>query len=340
LTTLFDRSEPGPESEQLRAEIAADRHADIIYALRDGKVIPSAAKRLAEARDGRAPWISTLTPAELLIARSHGITPIATVSATCWLQCDFSPTEGHMEGWDMALRRLGEEAKAAGANAVLDVKMRTIPLSIKNCMDFTLVGTAAKVKGLSPSVDPIIATVPALEFVKLLEADIVPTGIAVGANCQWLSDTLKLTDFAWLGAIDFECAPLSGVLKEAQKQAQDVLRNKARNMGTGVLAHVHRSDVFEVEPECVTDAAAEPMSKLRAWPGRIARGFTEEEEPPPLFLARYIVVATTVDVPQALNGLPHDFQFVVDLRAGKTPLKGNNTKHHQSYALNDQEGAI
>ena len=76
----------------------------------------------------------------------------------------------------------------AGANVVLDVKMRTIPLGVENSMDFTLVGTAAWVEGMPPSDDPIVATVPALEFVKLLEADIVPTGIAVGAQYNWLND--------------------------------------------------------------------------------------------------------------------------------------------------------
>src|ERR1700756_447432 len=41
---------------------------------------------------------------------------------------------------------------------------------------------------LAPSNDPIVATVPALEFVKLLEADVVPTGIAVGVHYEWLKD--------------------------------------------------------------------------------------------------------------------------------------------------------
>jgi hypothetical protein len=64
-------------------------------------------------------------------------------------------------------------------------------------MDFTLVGTAAYVVGLAPSHDPIVATVPALEFVKLLEADVVPTGIAVGAHYEWL-------DGWWVGPANLQ----------------------------------------------------------------------------------------------------------------------------------------
>jgi hypothetical protein len=62
------------------------------------------------------------------------------------------------------------------------------PFPIEISMDVTLVGTAVHVEGLAPSDDPIVATVPALEFVKLLEADVVPTGIAVGVHYEWLKD--------------------------------------------------------------------------------------------------------------------------------------------------------
>jgi hypothetical protein len=35
----------------------------------------------------------------------------------------------------------------------------------------------------------------------------------------------------------------------------------------------------------------------------------------------------------------HDIRMVVDMHAGGTPLTGT-TRHHQSYATNDEEGAI
>ena len=60
-------------------------------------------------------------------------------------------------------------------------------------MDFTLIGTAVYVEGLPPSVEPIVATVPALEFVKLLEADVVPTGIAIGALLRMAAELLRST---------------------------------------------------------------------------------------------------------------------------------------------------
>ena len=158
---IFDFLKPPSPEERERQAVRERRLAEMTAFLQNGALPSDMQARLQGARTGRAPWTSTLTPAELLIARTHGLRQIATVSATCWLHYGWSWTLGHSQGWETALRRLLEEAKAAGANAVLDVKMRTIPLGIESSMDFTLVGTAVKIDGLPPSSDPIVATVPA-----------------------------------------------------------------------------------------------------------------------------------------------------------------------------------
>ena len=155
---LFDLfKSPSPEAQAQQAT-SAQRQTDILESLRSGSVPASTRIRLEAARSGSSPWIATLTPAELFITRSHGIRPIASVSATCWLHYGWSWTLGHSQGWETALRRLREEAKAAGANAVLDVKMRTIPLGVESSMDFTLVGTGVKIDGCrqvqTPSLPP------------------------------------------------------------------------------------------------------------------------------------------------------------------------------------------
>jgi uncharacterized protein YbjQ (UPF0145 family) len=271
--------------------------------------VPTAIRtRLQSTRAGTLPWIATLTPAELAIARSHGFRPIAAVSATCWLHYGWSWTQGHSQGWGVALRRLREEAYAAGANVVLDVKMRTIPLGTQDSMDFTLVGTAAYVEGLPPSGEPIVATVPAFEFMKLLEADIVPTGIAVGAHYEWMTDWRGNSRMTWMGNI--ESPQLSELWQRVRERAHQDLRANARSLGNGVLAHVNFSQSFEREDE--------------------KRGRQ--------FLARHIVVATTVDARPATT-IRHKVNMVVDLHAGATPLTGT-TSHHQSYGSNESEGAI
>jgi Putative heavy-metal-binding len=303
------------------------RVADIQAALREGRVPSATLARLQATRGGRLPWVATLTPAELLAVRSHGLRPIAAIAATCWMHYGWSWTEGHAQGWKTALARLKEEAFMAGANAVLDVKMRTIRLGVEHSMDFTLVGTAAWVDGMPPSDDPIVATVPTLEFVKLLEANIVPTGIAVGAHYEWLSDTYGGTRQTFAGNV--ETSVLSQFWERIRQRAHAELRRNAAGQGNGVLAHVNFGQMFKVEAD----------------------------KQPPRFLGRQIVVATTVDAPtpskpgnmpwgappwgesKARPAVPHEIGMVVDLHAGRTPLTGR-ARHHQSYGSNEQEGAI
>jgi len=298
------------------------RVADIQAALRAGRVPSATLARLEATRDGRMPWVATLTPAELLSVRSHGLRPLAAIAATCWMHYGWSWTEGHAQGWNAALARLKEEAKAVGANAVLDVKMRTIPLGIENSMDFTLIGTAARVEGMPPSNDPIVATVPALEFVKLLEADIVPTGIAVGAQYDWLNDWAGNTNQIYAGNV--ETTVLSQFWERIRQRAHAELRRNAAGQGNGVLAHVNFGQLFRIEAN-------------------------DQRQ----FLGRQIVVATTVDTPRrgkAAGGpwdngpkagpaIPHDIGIVVDMHAGGTPLTGR-ARHHQSYGSNERDGAI
>ena len=306
---IFDRFK-GPDAETLAArERAAARHAEILDALQAGRLPAQMRDRLEGARGGALPWIATLTPSELLIVRSHGLRPIAAVSATCWLHYGFSWTEGHAEGWETALRRLRQEAQAAGANAVLDVKMRTLPIHISDSMDFSLIGTAVRVEGLPPSPEPIVATVPALEFVQLLEADVVPTGIAIGAHFEWMTDWRRnATGQGWWNN---EARQLSMLWEEVRQRAHADLRQRARARGNGVLAHLNFSQMFEREGG---------------------------ENQPRQFLARHIVVATTVDARRGIP-IPHDIKMVVDVHAGETPLTGT-APHHQSYATNEVEGAI
>jgi hypothetical protein len=297
-------------SEDVAAQRAASaaRVADIQQSLKSGNVPNVIKSRLDLVRSGTLPWMASLTPAELMIVRSHGLRPIATISATCWLHYGWSWTKGHSDGWMKALSRLKEEAHAAGANAVLDVKMRTVPLGVENSMDFTLIGTAVYVEGLPPSGDPIVATVPALEFVKLLEADVVPTGIAVGADYEWMPDWRGNATMTWYGNI--ESQQLSLLWERVRTRAHQDLRSNAQSQGNGVLAHLSFSQSFERE----------------------GQGKVKE------YLARYIVIATTVDAKRA-TAFPHEFKMVVDLHAGDTPLTGTK-RHHESYKSNESEGAI
>jgi hypothetical protein len=148
-----------------------------------------------------------------------------------------------------------------------------------------------------------------LEFVKLLEADVVPTGIAVGAAYEWLTDWQRNAAQAWMGNI--EASKLSQLWNRVRHRSYIELKKNAQERGNGVLAHIDFSQMFEVEGG---------------------------ENRPKRYLGRHIVVATTVDARRGAP-FPHEITMAVDMHAGGTPLVGT-TRHHQSYALNDEEGAI
>ena len=277
-------------------------------------------ERLDAAAKGRLPWLSTMTPAELRLARSHGIKPIATVSGTCWYQYGRSWTEGHAAGWRAALQRLRAEAMACGANAVVDVKMRTVHTDLGANMDYTLLGTAVRMEGLPASPDPVVATVPALEFVRLLEMGIVPVGLAVGARFEWLVDyngayggRSNYGGLANSAAAMWVNRPLTGLgnfWEQIRRDAHAELRADAAKQGTGVLAHTHF--------------------------GQLLR--QEVDKQPDRYLGRHIVIGTVVDARRG-DGVPHHIRTVVDMRDELSPLL-NETRGPAATDLHDREGGI
>ena len=275
--------------------------------------------RLRDAGSGRVPWMSTMTPAELLLSRSHGLRPVATVSGTCWYHYGRSWTEGHAEGWHLALGRMRQEAAAAGANAVVDVKLRTVALpGTGDSMDYTVVGTAVKLDGLPPSADPVVATVPAIAFVRLLEAGIVPTGVAIGARYDWLTLGSGGTQGSWSAALgtwggNGELGAVSRFWEEIRRQAVADLRRDTARLGDGVLAHTHFAQLLKPEAP---------------------------ENQPVQILGRHIVLGTAVQC-RGRNPVPHDITPVVDMRDALSPLHGEAPHGHTVYgAQKDEEGAI
>jgi uncharacterized protein YbjQ (UPF0145 family) len=312
-----DGLSPQQRAERIEAwEIALDR---------DG--LPQfVTERLRGAAAGSGAWVATMTPAELLLARTHGIRPIATVSGTCWFHYGQSWTEGHAQGWHEALDRIGREAVAAGANAVVDVRLRTLRHSFGASMDFTLIGTAVRIEGLAASPHPVIATVAALEFVRLLEADIVPVGIAVGARFDWLGDPFGGSGWGggdWTALSDiqvklrsFQSIPimtLTNFWEGIRRAAHQDLRSKVAEQGNGVLAHTHF--------------------------GQLLR--RERDKQPPAYLGRHIVIGTVVDAkPRA--PVPHGIEMVIDMRDSGSPLREPDAPRHSSYEndVMDEEGGI
>jgi hypothetical protein len=254
--------------------------------------------------------VATMSPAELRLARTHGMRPLAWPSVQLQPKWYQQVPDTMARGWDIALDRIRQEAVAVGANAIVDVRLRTIRQTVADSMDFTLLGTAIRLEHLPPSPDPVIATVPALEFVRLVEAGIVPVGIAVGAQYEWLDGQTFQQPSLLMG--NQPLSTLSQFWERIRRRAHAELRANARAQGNGVLAHVQFGQLLK----------------------------RERDKQPPLYLGRHIVVGTVIDARRG-DGVKHPIHTVVDMRDDQSPLTRDAAPRHNAYdATHEQEGAI
>ncbi|MGH7039626.1 MAG: hypothetical protein ACREE1_15970, partial [Stellaceae bacterium] len=80
----FDRIKTGFSNTASAGAADQQRQAEWESALAEDRLPSFVETRLAAAAAGTAPWLATMTPAELALARGKGIRPLATVSGTCW----------------------------------------------------------------------------------------------------------------------------------------------------------------------------------------------------------------------------------------------------------------
>ena len=228
------------------------RYSEWEQALRQRRLPSFVQSRMFQTSQGRLPWISTAKASELLLQRSHGVQPIGMVTGNCWYHFGYSWTQGHYDGWHTAVERMRLEALALGANAVVDVRMQ-VHRGEHEDMDYGVTGTAIRIRGLPPSAAPVVATVSALEFVRLLEDGVVPVGIAIGANFDWYSP--------WMGTVaaqaaqsapfaarywNMEITDLSAFQENVRRRALYDLREDGRRMAAAVLAHTSYTQMFHV----------------------------------------------------------------------------------------------
>jgi uncharacterized protein YbjQ (UPF0145 family) len=239
-------------------------------------------------------------PAELGMARGHGIHPVATVSALC------VTGQGRNEdyvtrGWKTALARLASEAAACGAHAVVDVRFRKSTLGKRYVVD-RLTGTAIRIDGLPPSATPVTATVSMTEFILLLQTGIVPLGLAIGASYKSYRPRMRWMTYLrrFYGMSGSRLDGLSRFWEKTQRQAFEKVTADARQQGGSVLVQSLRSD------------------------------FRHEDA----YTGRCLVLGTIVDAGPSGPG-PHALHTVIDLRDEGSPF-ADTTSLRTSFPTGDK----
>ena len=216
----------------------------------NGDTLPAfVLQRLKDTKEGKLPWVSTASVGALLAQASHGIRPVGMVSGNCWYHYGYSWTRGHYDGWHKAIDRMQHEAALMGANAVVDVTMKATRMegTGEDQMDYAVLGTAVAINGLAPPRMPVVATVSALEFARLMEAGILPVGLAIGAHFNWHYTYMNAAaQGSWWNQ---ELRELSEFMNDVRRTALGQLSSDAARLGTGVLARVQFSELLRGEPQ-------------------------------------------------------------------------------------------
>ena len=233
-------------------------------------------------RNGRAPFTSNLSVGELLLARKLGYTPVAQVLGTSvyhiggqFLNSSYFVTAGELgvltqarnEAWHNALLRLEQQAHTAGTHIVVGVEVTTggapdklhqseAEMAASDVLEVSLMGTAARYKGVINPDKPLLSTLSAEDFIKLYAAGFFPVGIAYGCYVyyqpsQWsmLQGTGSIVSWGtqWQNQ---EIPEYSKGFMYARHQAIGRMNARAQALGgtqvVGIASHHH---VTETERE-------------------------------------------------------------------------------------------
>lgn len=263
------KSRESEERDRQRAEETVD-------ALERGEIPHYVRERILEQQNGEFPWTSDLSVSEWLLLKQFNLQPLGMVMGTSIFHLGYSmsnfrgswgsgfipPVESALlEGRNLALNRLKQEAQLMGAHAVVGVRLKTrLPDVNSYETEFTAFGTAVRLgdpDGSSPQSsgsyqlpkEPLLCTVSAIDFVKLLQADAIPVslGIGVAAYYQYTSRQTQWQNRSWWNQ---EITTYTDAVYETRRRSMDHLQRQIEEVGgSGILAHETSFHVHEFEVE-------------------------------------------------------------------------------------------
>jgi len=199
----FSKSDEEKAAERRAEQEAAQAQA----ALAAGGIPPKAQRRLSDLRSpgNDAFFTSTLSVPELLLVREDGFRPITQVMGSsiyhvgwqfqrtwgsCSANASFQELSVVSQAWNEARRlvlsRLEQEARLAGAHAVVGVRIDSSRWEwASDAIEFIVTGTAVRVEGEGPRERPALTALSGQDYWTLREAGYEALG-AVGATSVWL----------------------------------------------------------------------------------------------------------------------------------------------------------
>jgi len=257
-----DRREEGDraaEQEREREQVAS------LERVEQGGIPLSAERRLDELRgSSSALFTSDLGVGDFALARLEGLRPLSQVMGSSiykvgwqqmpwgggWLSQGGSQelrvlSEAWNEARRRALGRLEEEARRAGADAVVGVNLR------RGEHDWAAdaVDTAVKVPEADPSAAPMLTDLSVEDFWKLRQAGVAPLGVVAATSVFYITAswrTQRLTSGWQRFQPNQELGDFTQGVYDARESALRHLTNQAEALGAGGVVGVEIDQQTEI----------------------------------------------------------------------------------------------
>lgn len=253
----------GAQEQALRDQQAS------IDALSAGGLPLQAVRRLEETRKHPGMFTSDLSVDEFLLVKEAGFQPITQVMGSSVYHVGFQRMMGggRWAGFGsqeltmvsgamnharaLALGRLDQEARLAGADAVVGVRVTRGEYDwAANQIEFQTIGTAVRLAGREPASDPTLTNLSGQDFWKLLQAGYAPMGIVAATSVFYVAASWTTQNATnWLGGVyNQELKDFTAGLYQARASAMgQVRRQAAETRAGGIVGMVIERHEREVE---------------------------------------------------------------------------------------------
>jgi uncharacterized protein YbjQ (UPF0145 family) len=290
---------------------AAQRAAESLAAIEAGGLPLAARDRLAKLGEAGPGFYSTdLTTNEFLLLRQTGFRPITQVMGSCFYNVGWqytpggygygftsgqifeldAPTQAWQEARRLALSRLAEEARLAGADAVVGVRIERGAYEwARGLIEFIAVGTAVKCERFEIGDDkPVLSNLSGQDFAKLYASGYWPVGIVAGTTVIYaMTGWNQQMSAGWMFSPNQELPDFTRGVQAARAAAMQRVHAQAAKLGppAGVVGMRFELETREVERRTGGDTEVTDMMVIVHALGTAIVELENHSAPPPVTLA-------------------------------------------------------
>jgi uncharacterized protein YbjQ (UPF0145 family) len=251
----------GEPPENPAQEAEQERELERIEA---GGIPLAAERRLRALRDGGGAFTSDLSVSGFALCHKLGLKPLSQVMGSSIYQVGYqganwpamwggglTELDVLSQAWNevrrRALNRLEQEAREAGANAVVGVQLRTAYHDwAEGALEYAVLGTAVARAGATTSGDPVMTELSVADYAKLLDAGVEPLGIVAWTSVFFVADSVEMQMMGGLGgrmmySENQELTAYTQALYSAREQTMERLGYQAQQHGASGIVGVRIS---------------------------------------------------------------------------------------------------